>query len=490
MAEEGNMISFGDKALSEARDIVNFRPTNRGGQTREQVPILFKDSGTNSPITSLYSWTRKNGNNYFMVSQGANLMTMNTSTGALSTIHSSLTNGAFIHYEPAYDDLIICDGTNGPKKYDGSTVSNLGGSPPSKARQSRFYLDSLFIYPADSSIVYYSDVGNIEAGYASNLVRCDNDDGSTITNLSRFYLPQQLVSALVVGKTNTVGAIFGAGTAGDPFSYRTINQDQGMVGFRCATQHDQDISYLTPRGVMSYRTAVTDINLDYKYLTKKVEDQFLALNKAQLEDSISVYDWARSRVMFWVPEANSDYPNVSWNYDVVSGGWYKTKWGLNVTAAFVDPESGDLWLGSDDGKIYKYDGTNNTAPSGLSVASSYKTPYLEFGVPHIRKRLIDCRMKLKSNGSYGLGVAFNNDYGALAGTSHNVITDRAVYTWGGGTWTSDPNTYRWGGPPITLKRFFPGEYFYSTQMEITNPFDGQPIDIISIEFEVEYMEHD
>lgn len=488
--EDNALISFdyqNQGVGSEARDIENFTPFNRGGQKKANGFTLLKAVGAN-PITGLYRFIRSSGTSYFIVSSGQKLQYL--SGGVLTDIYTSLANNVYTHFSTALDSLVFCDSTNDPKTWDGTTVANLTAGADATAingaSQTLFFQNRLFAVKPRSSLIYYSNSGVINAGYSSNFINCDTNDGQNITAIDTFFIPGSLKPVIIVGKDRSVGIVTGSGTASDPYTFAKINRDAGIPGPRCIVQFGQDAAYLTTKGVSTYQTDNQNVNLIYTYMSDKVRDKFNALDKTNIQNAVAFYDWPNRRIGFAVPEASQVYNNVIWFFDTQLECWYKERWafGQNGTAFMVDTD-GTLYHGDSSGNVYTHSSSYNSF-NGSAINAYYITPYLDFGAPNLYKRIIAARMVCRGQGAYNLGVSASLDYGARTGGSNNVSLTSSSYTWNGGIWTSNPAVYQWGGSPIAIRKFFPVGFFRSIQFTFSQPQANQPVDLFEIEFDVEF----
>lgn len=468
----------------EFKNIDNFAPINRGGLSKTFGFTFEKNVGT-ALITGLYRFIQSNGNRYFMVTFGNTLATLSGST--LTTQSTALANNAFIDFETAYDKCIVCDGVNGPIFFDGSTVSVLAGSPPTGARQSIFYQNRLWMFSAtnNQSLLYYSDPGDIQAGYSSNFVQCDVNDGQKITAIAKFFIPGQLEPVILVGKERSIGMVTGNGSSGNPYTFQKITFDVGIPGFRQIVQYGQDAACLTPLGVLSYQAAIRNINLQSKYISQRVSNQFNTLSEVTLPNAFSWFEGQYRRIAFAVATGNSSYPDLIWYYDYELEGWYK-KSGFNITAVMVDTD-GTVYHGDHLGNIYRHD-SSLYSYDGNPISSVIQTPYLDFYEPDILKRITYASIFIRGNGSYNLGISSTLDYGTKQGSSHNVSLTSGNYIWGGGLWTDNLDTYQWGNSPIKKRKFFPKGIFNSISFSFTQTGAEQPADIFELDLEVEYLD--
>lgn len=478
VAEVNALASFdyrGTGIQAEAADIENFAPLYRGGWSKATGFTEYYDTASASKITGLYRYIKSDGTSLFMYSQGTKVYKL--VSGTPTDIGATVGSGAYIHFETASDNLIICDGVSDPVYYDGSSVSAIGGSPPTDARMSLWYQNRLWIFPSNSSYVYYSSPSDINSGYASNFVQCDLNDGQTIVGILKYFIPGSLEPIIVVQKTGSVGVIFGDGSTANPYTFVKVNQDIGGASFRTAVQFGQDVAYLTPRGVTSYKTDNSLNNLIYNYLSEKVRDKFQELSASALNTSIAWYDWKKTRISFAVPEASKTTPNVIWHFDTRLGCWYKERWNLgqDCTASFIDTD-GTWYHGDSNGKIYSHGTEGNF--DGQAISAYYTTGFMDFGDPVLYKHLYQAGIMLRGNGAYGVGVSCKLNYGAVNGTAHTLLTAGGDAVWGSMTWGS----FTWGAPPIKFRKFFPGGDFQNVQLTISQAGIDEPVDIFELEF--------
>ena len=480
VSEINALASFdynGAGVQAEAEDIENFIPLNRGGQSKTTGFSLYYNTASANKITGLYRYIQSGGTSLFLYSQTTKVYKL--VAGTPTDIGATIDSGAYTHFETALDKCIICDGVNTPVTYDGASVASLGGTPPSGARQSLWYQNRLWIFSASSnpSLVYYSDAGTIGAGYAANFVQCDVNDCQKIVSINKYFIPGTLEPVILVTKERSAGVIIGDGSTGNPYTYVRTNQDTGGSSFRSAVQFGSDVAYLSPRGVTSYKTDSTFVNLQYTYLSERVRPDFQSLNATALSTSMAWYDWKKTRISFAVPEAGKSTPNVIWHFDTRLNCWYKERWytGQDCTASFIDSD-GTWYHGDSNGKIYNHGSNYNF--NNYPINAFYKTGYMDFGDPSLFKHIRQARMMIRGNGTYNVGVSTKLNYGISTGTSHNIQTASGAYTWGSFTWGS----FTWGAAPIRFPKFFPGGDFQNIQLIITQSGLDESLDIFELEF--------
>jgi len=492
VAEDNNVFTLDPNALlgnaftqvrTEFRNLDNWLPLKRGGISKAPGFELFKNTGSTDDITGLYRYIKADGTSLFLYSQGTAIYKL--VAGTATSIGATITSGAYTHFETALDKLVYCDGVLAPKTWDGTTVAALTNGP-SVLRATLWTQNRLFGFGntgTNASYVYYSDAGTLD-NMANNFISCDVNDGQKITAIARFFIPGTLEPVIIVGKERSIGIITGSGTASDPYTFSKIAFDVGIPGFRQIVQYGQDAAMLTPQGVISYQTALQDANIKRNAISQKVEDQFTELLQTYLDDSIGWFDWKNNLVRFAVPHSTDTVPSRIWTFDPVNGGWYKQT-GFNLTAVFVDTD-GTVYHGDDTGKIYQTDGTADNY-NGEPIEAVARTGFIDFFEPDYYKRIVHASITIRGNGAYGLTCATRLDYGTKDGTSHNITITSGGYTWGGGTWTSNSATYQWGGASLLTKNFFPGGIFKNIDFTFTQDGEDEPLDILDMTFEIEYL---
>jgi hypothetical protein len=512
---EVNALQFfdvnGTGVQAEAQDIENFMPLNRGGQTKAYGFSLYKSIG-GAFISGIYRFTKANGTTYFMIACGKNLYTY--TNGILSTVYSNLAANTFVSFETAQNYCIVCDGVNAPFYFDGTTCTTIGNGAPTGAVASVWYQNRLWIFggSANPNYVYYSAANDITTGYTSNFVQCDYNDGQVITAIAKSYISGNLEAYLLVGKSRSVGVIRGDGSTGNPYNFAKTAFDFGIPGFRQVVQYAQLVAYLTPEGVNTYNTVYNQTRLLNQFLSEKVKNKFQNLNQAVLSNAHCWFDWINNRISYAVTEQGYSYPNVIWHYDYRVGCWYKERWAnqYNCTASFIDTD-GTWYHGDSAGNVYVHSSGTQTF-NGNAIDAYYTTPYLDFGMPALRKRIIQGRITCRGSSVQNVALSTSLDFGDRNGKSNTIPLSAGNYLWGSGQWSSNPSVYQWGSTPITNKKFFPAGWFYSIQFNITqsssvaiNTWGGgtwtanpatyqwqappsQPLSIFELDFLVEYEE--
>ncbi len=496
VAEDNNLISLDPnsklgsafvQARTEFREITNWRPVNRGGQSKTHGFTLYYTAGSTDKINGLYRFTKSDGTNQLAFSQGKVVTILDTSLATVGTVTLLTSTGlGYMSFETALDKMVCCDGIGEPRVWDGTGSFLLGviGELPTVAgfKQTLYTQNRLFGFSGthDSSLLYYSDVGDIANGYSANFVQCDVNDGERITCIGEFFIPGELTPVIVVGKERSVGIVTGDGTTGNPYTYIKISHDVGIPNTRQYIQYGENAAFLTPRGIQSYLTAVKNVNLQQAMLTDKVYDQFNSISLNALQSAFSWYDWKNRRLGFAVQTTTATVPNVIWYYDTIDNSMYRQN-GFNLTAGFIDSD-GVFYHGDETGKIYKHD-TATYSYAGSAINARLTTGYMDFFEQDMYKQIEYAKISLRGNGTYTVGINTKRNYGAQNGSAHTINLETGLTTWGGSTWGGST----WDASNIQEEKFFPKGIFKNIRFDIQANGVSQPVDLFELIIKVRYL---
>lgn len=471
---------------TEFRDQRNFAPLNRGGLSLTHGYESFRTIGPTAPVKGIFRYTKSNGTSYLLAACNGQVYDITSSSTAISGLTVSSAN--YPDFETALDTLIVCDGAaSAPKTWDGTTVSTLVGTPPAGAQQAIFYKNRLWVWSKTSnqSLVYYSDAGTISTGYASNFVQCDINDGQVITGVRPFFIAGEFEPVLVIGKGSAAGVMTGDGTASSPFAYARISQDLGVPNFRAMVAYENDIAFLTPRGIASFVNSSKNENIKRVFLTQNLDRLFTPYSATSLLDAHSWHDWRNKRIGFALRHDSGAYPNRIYYWDYQSALWYYQD-GFNITCAFTDTD-GTVYFGDDTGKVYKYN-PNLYTYNGSSTSATLQTGYMDFFSSEGLKRINYASISARPKGAGTVSISCSLDFGDKIGSTHTLNFSNAAYTWDGGVWASDAgNEYRWGDDVIQNIKFFPKGVFKNIQFTINATGCTAGLDLFEFNFEVEYL---
>jgi len=284
----------------------------------------------------------------------------NTGTGVLAQIFRY---GA---YAIIIGITTVSGGT--PRKYDGTTVADLGGTPPG-ALMGAIWADRLWLVGSGAKRLFYSDTSNPESWPALNWM----DVGDVA------YTIQALVptgDALYIVKTDSVWQLTGR-TSSDFYLRRIVDK----IGITST----QDYRAFETIGGASI-VIMSDGRLwsktgDITEMSDQVAPITLGNGPTQM-----IWDMRNQRLLLSVPtSATAGYILV---FDAMRKGWYK--WNIPAACFYYDPNDAKIYVGLRTGQFVYLNSAVTTDYSG--TASVNFTPVIEeqftsFASPLLEKYL-------------------------------------------------------------------------------------------------------
>jgi hypothetical protein len=281
----------------------------------------------------------------------------------VSTIYTGMSVTDRYSFAQLQDYLIICNGADVPKKYDGITVADIVSAP--RGGVVCVYRERVFI--AQGYTLYYSDPDNVDSWPASNFIDVNPDDGDAIIDL----VP--LASTLLIVKQHSTYYLSGYG----PLSFRvdpavrtgTISP-MGMVD--------------TPYGAfLVNREGVwaTDFRKQ-ELLTLKVKDLWNTLNQRILDKSAMFY--FSDSLLVSVAGQGSNYNDRLLVYDLIQNAWsVRTNVYASCFAAFWERGQWTYLYGdSRTGNVYQF------TDSGDMFTTKIETKHFPAVSEDMEKRLL------------------------------------------------------------------------------------------------------
>lgn len=365
--------SFGlDITANEASLLRNIIISADGGFEKRRGNTVFNSSAMSSgaAVTGLLYYRQKDGTQYLMATSGTKIFkaddldgTMDDITGAV-TITSSANN---IWTESQMNDIAIFVGgaPDAPIKWSGSgNAAALGGSPVSGSfgftHNNRFFIGS----PAASpSTIYWSILGNPEDWSASGSGNQDieKNDGDTLVGAAPLN-----TNMVLLFKQNSIHQFL---TNSAPFPYFPFAKGVGAVGKKAIVVVDGIAYFITPQA----RMKSTDGSTITDYSTG-IDDVWDGLNQSRLKYIVGKrYTGMGFDHLIWMCSNGTGTTNdLAIVWDLKSKCWLQHTTGYKANAA-TRTQSGTLYTGHYDGKIYKqdvlsiYSDASETSPGAIDA---------------------------------------------------------------------------------------------------------------------------
>lgn len=333
-------------------------------------------------------------------------------TPSMTLLASDFTSGGTYRMATLNGILAIGNGLDSPRKYDGTTLSALGGSPP-KFAFVKVHKNRLWV--ATGSRLSFSDLLNPESWPVLNFIDISPDDGDIITGL----LPY--VDMLIVTKQHSVWAV--QGDSIDNFNVVRIHADIGNIAPDSLTVANNLVTFVSDSGVW-----FTDLNTPV-LATQRLQPTWDALNHRKLDLCASGYDAAHNMLYVAVPSGASSVPDQVWAFDVLRNAWdIRTTWKASSFVSFREGGADNFWFGdSTQGQVWAIDSPTD---DGQLIPFVWESKSFDFGAPEWVKYLRRVYLNVKADGRDGvLSVSFRADSGAeSAPLTANVPNDGSVKT--------------------------------------------------------------
>ena len=313
---------------------------------------------------------------------------------AWSALATGLTSGDwdYLNYQISSTDVIIMgNGSDVMKKWDGTTFSNLGGTPPVAKSISlhaeRLWATGVKAYP---NTVYYSDDLNPEnwtgGEDAAGEVYLPTWDGGVCIGVSNIF------SDLVIFKTNNIFRV--VGTYPSVYEVKQVYSSVGAIAEKTIVSGNDRAFFLSKDGLYYYNGVSA-----YPLLGDMAKD--VVINPAYVKNAVSII---HKNVLYCAfPEGNSTANNAVLVYDLLNKNLMIWR-GLAVTD-FMEYEDKLLFTDS-TGYVYTMDG-NAATFDGTNINAYWETPWQDLDAFRVTKTADTLYFYAKGNGIMRVDVTFD-----------------------------------------------------------------------------------
>jgi hypothetical protein len=391
-------------------------------QTRLGKTRLNDNSIGSGKVISLHRYAKENGNKYLLAQHGTTLYSVSwdgaSTFSSFSSIKTSL-NAAKLYGHTWRDNLILSNGVDNPFRFDGSTCTDLAGSPP-KFSIFCIYAGRIWCVDVDNpNTIRFSDLENFGSWPALNLIKVRDGDGDVITAL----LP--VPGGMLIIKNKTIWPLYGT------------NKDNLVIAPSPLAEvgaPSQDV--VSPAGVIMGHNGFYQVSLS--------EVTPIANTHRRLVEQLT--NTAKSSTVAATLNNETQVVVNSESFTLVLDGRYQgvTSWGgLNIGSLAVADAAGDggeLLVGDNtNGIVYLL--TNHANDDGVSIQTVIQTAFTDYG--SIREKewryfLADFEPLGEMNGLVFL--QYDLDYSEQTGIHTTMQTALDILDWGEDSW----NEAYWG----------------------------------------------
>lgn len=313
---------------------------------------------------------------------------------AWTALATGLTSGDwdYLNYQISSTDVIIMgNGADVMKKWDGTTFSNLGGTPPVAKSISlhaeRLWATGVKAYP---NTVYYSDDLNPEnwtgGEDAAGEVYLPTWDGGVCIGVSNIF------SDLVIFKTNNIFRV--VGTYPSVYEVKQVYSSVGAIAEKTIVSGNDRAFFLSKDGLYYYNGVSA-----YPLLGDMAKD--VVINPAYAKNAVSII---HKNVLYCAfPDGNSTVNNAVFVYDLLNKNLMIWR-GIAVTD-FMEYEDKLLFTDS-TGYVYTMDG-NAVTFDGTNINAHWETPWQDLDAFRVTKTADTLYFYAKGNGIMRVDVTFD-----------------------------------------------------------------------------------
>lgn len=341
--------------LSVCRNMRRFGVT--AAKTREGRSLLGDKVGS-SMILGLSHYYKADGTKKLICGAGDVWKVYNEGTNKWEDLKSGLTGGNPYNAVTFNNLHIITNGVDNVQRYDGTSITDLGGNPP-KGR----YISSAYQRVAITGIsdnphwIRFSDIANPEEWIDgdSATIPVNDKDGDKIT-WAQLYKANWIIwkrnsffelHGPELGQTTEDWSITSVAAVGTP-NGRTIVDVNGMLYWLS----DSD----NARGVVRWSGGRPVI------VSEPVENIIKSINYAAIKTACAVTS-GEGEYILAIPTGDSEYPNTIIVYNVMDNSWWIWDgWQPTIFLPYRIGDTSTLLMGDNDGRVYAYGGSRDERP--------------------------------------------------------------------------------------------------------------------------------
>lgn len=319
----------------------------------------------------------------------------NWTGSAWTALATGLTNGDwdFLNYQIAMTDVVIMgNGSDVMKKWDGTTFSALGGTPP-VAKSIALHAERLWAtgVKAAPNSVYYSDDLNPEnwviAEDGSGVIDVPTWDGGVCLGISNIF------DDVVIFKTNTIHRILGTYPA--EYEVKQVYSTVGAIAERTIVSGSDKAFFLSKDGLYYYGGVSA-----YNLLGDKAQD--IVINPSYAKNAVSII--YKQKLYCAFPEGTSTTNNAVFVYDLLNNTLMIWR-GISVTD-FMEYEDKLLFTNS-TGYVFNIDETA-TSFDGTAINAFWETPWQDLDAFRVTKTADTLYFFARGNGMLRVDMTFDN----------------------------------------------------------------------------------
>jgi len=350
---------------------------------------FYKNNTTTGAVTS-----------YLLAATATAIYYYNTTTSAWVALATSLTSGDwdYFNYQIGATDVVIMgNGADDVKKWDGTTFANLGGIPP-KMKSITLHAERIWGtgVKATPNSIYYSDtIGDGHTGPenwtisedGAGVIDAPTWDGGVCLGISNIF------SDVVVFKTNTICRVLG--TYPSVYEVKDVYSAVGAIAEKSIVSGSDRAFFLSKDGLYYYNGVSA-----YNLLGDTAKD--IVINETYAKNAVSII---HKNVLYCAfPEGASTTNNAVFVYDLLAKNLMIWR-GIAVTD-FMEYEDKLLFTNA-TGYVFSINETANTF-DGTNINAFWETPWQDLDAFRVTKTADTLYFYAKGNGVMRVDITFDS----------------------------------------------------------------------------------
>lgn len=419
---------------TDALDLENFFPETtfvrlRKGFTNELTTT------SSSPIYTSAEYIGDTGSRRLLISQGGGLQY--GSGGSLSTLSAAGTYTSdkwqYVNFQ---NRLILVNGVDQPKQFDGSAVSDATYttiSDDATLANVAVFKKRLYFVEVSSQSYWYGGINNITGALTEEDVGGQLKLGGTLVYVGA-------VSADTGGGLNDLLVVISE--AGEVLMYSGLYPGDSTwqlaaryyiappLGRRAFCNYENDLAVLTREGLVSMSRLIQQGNSAVK-LTDKIQDA--------LSEAVNLYGSNFGWQVHWSPATRMLIVNVpisegatseQYVMNTLTGAWCKFT-GINTCGAFTNFNN-QLYFGGATGNVYRAE--NGYSDNGADIPYKIRSAFSYFGDRSKIKHFKQLKPQLLSDAAFNYRLSVDVDFGDVAPTATASSGGASGSTWDDASW--------------------------------------------------------
>lgn len=377
------------------------------------------------PVLGLYRAYFSNGSRRTLMAVDTKLYSYNDST--VTTVKTGLSSSATQYwFAQAKDYVFYTNGYDAPRKWDGTTDSVIGGSPPT-FKQIIVHKNRLWgVDASDPTKIFFSDETEYEKYTSTNFVYIPAP--KTADPITAMEIIQD---NLIVWTRNNKYVLYGSDLTN--FVLRKAASNKGAINDQVTQVYQNYAFYLSDDGVYMFNGASD------KIISSKIKSKISDIADKNRCTS-ALYD---NKYYLFYPSPGQALNNKCLVYDLVYESWWDDD-NTFISQAYTfngNGDSGQLVVGSNRAGFLMTADTD-TNDMGKRISFEYRSKYFSYGHPSRYKRLRSFYPQLEpQDTAFNVAVQHDTDLkNSVIGTDLN--TGATGISWGSGSYWGGGST--WG----------------------------------------------